>query len=1349
MKASASTPSVSYKDIGSLFGHASDSLESSYRELQHTFDEVMSITDPCVLASKGGRNNNDSTNNNNNNNGSIRRGRTPTPVANTTNGIRKDEGVVETSTSSTPKTPTNRREQQRRDLHDIGNGIETNGTGSDMDGKNRQQQHQEASSSMPLLFGCHDFSFTDGSCGPIGDGILLPDNDKQNEDVKSVASYSLSSILGPRKDSVPSKSRSTANTKCANKEMSNTPTKVKSTSGNTPSVVHPSPSGPFDESSAPPSLSKTKKTTPPTEDTNHGSDNDDDDIVTDNEGNGHEERKSNKEATHSSFLSDAESIVKNLFFGSSPPSKDPDTNTTTTEGNTNNNNNEKKSSNNNHNHLNRPTTQMRLVTRRKNHPNQGVGVDVAIQLSAESIRLQQEQQSSSMFLLVVSKIQSDSIFAGTDLQVGDVICSINGVSFWDGTTATAEATTTTTSHRGWGTTISRDPPPPTSSLETALSLLGDQKVQQVTIGFRRLNGEDDENDNFENDDNDDDCDEGSSVNKMGRETANGQKNGITVESVGRGAVDGRVATGAIYSSPSKPRRDRNVGGGLNGKESKYEDDDDDNSIVDAVMDPSSRPSIDKHPPHRGLWARALRLDRNKGKKSNQSNITPKKSNANAVTTPKSKESNRRITSIGSAMGMGRGRQSTAAQQGGQSPSHVPPSPKKETTKTNRGVGVEGSNRSVSPTSPPRKKGLQKDGGSATKSSHSISSHSRTSHSRSSQSQTSHSTSSDSRTCNSRLEDLRSKNQRLRANGQERIVEARKSLLSSQLDNGPSSSTSIASSLYDGQVSSDGRRGDASSNVEMTEGDDNDSSHSPEDLATQLRHDSERTRSSGGFEKERYGKKVRILEQPSLLSAYETTEQLSRPAYDTTMSSASDKLMDDGDYDDYDASTNNRGCVATGGVPNKSMGTSARASSLLRPGPEQPCPQSSTPDVNKEMRDPPAKLVEVSPDSISNIKEPRELSLLDDSSVSAMEYVGLRAMASAGETVAMAKQGQQELGGVKAKVVEMLRARIEQLKRNNMALAEEIARLRDEDSQKANILNSMQSRLVEAHALQRSLNAELELSKSRFSISTIQADNRQHEFFAEIEKLKSMSDSRTQGLKERVGALERANIRLATKLQKEERERDSMAKANFEMEGLKKKISDQAAALDAAVASKDELQARNQVLERALEKFKRGPDESSEQCHATEIAVCTARISFLEKQVETLKSELSKEISMAPDHWQQQRVLQPDTKDAWRQWEVLEKQPILRVKMESDSGGIGAQDDDLTGSTSDDSCVSDCSSVLVERILEIESALKSRAISLKTREMLQRRLVRTTQKLAARNVGADVSADVTEVGRPSI
>jgi hypothetical protein len=1257
--------------------------------------------------------------------------------------------------------------------------------------------------------------------------------DTVSEDAKSVTFSTLSSILGPSSTKVTvgpaalkgaihpsskSKSSTTKHDVVSHTSKMMTPIKLQrqqqTTTGSNTRVVEPSPSRPFDESPAPP-LSKQKApamtmtmTTPTTriiskidttltdedehtdtDDVGHEvqdskyTDDDEDDNGTDEDDDGtdHEDNdaghnnhnSNNNNKMHSSFLSDAESIVKNLFFSSFSPTKvdtaavgtpnqqkismkSIDTKKDTADNSTQ-KNATKGTKNKNHHHHRRYSTKTKLITRRKTHIKQSVGVDVVLRLSSdESVTSPQQnqkhqkenKQSSSIFLLVVSKIHSDSIFTETDLKVGDAICSINGVLFWDGTTTTRAATNEKDGYRGWGAN-SLNNTPPASILEKALSVLGDEKARKVTIAYRRLLGDDEEDDSEGDHDG-------------GQHTMSSRREGV-VESP-RHRLEG---TYSESHSPIKSNWDKKEGT-FHFEEKKCDIGDVDDAVAErvattsstsrhrtlvdgrgdvrnVVSTPSPGKSLDQPPtPHRGLWARALRLDRNRDKKFDD--VTPRKSNLNVGSTPTS----RRITSIGSALGRGRGRQRTSSQRKGQSASPVRSSPQKETAKTNRD-GVETTNESVTPmSSTQKKKKVTPEWGSFLKSSPSQSSHSRTSHSRKSQPSPSRSTeptisqrtekTSSPTPSNSRLEELRAKNHMLRATGHERIEESRKKLRSSEVGYAASSSTSVTSSLPSVHVSSTGW-GSTIRKVDTTKGEEYDSCHSPEDLATQLRYDVARTQKSGGNEKERSDEKVKVPRQHLLLPTYETTGQLARSVEDPAGSSPSNDLVDNYRDNGDNTLTNHQGYVdiVTGVVPEDSTGTSPRVLSCWQEGSEHAGHQSLISEVTEEMRDPPAKWVEVAPDSFTQINEHRNLALLDDNSVSSMEYVGFSTtvIATARETD-VTKQKQEELTYVNTKVVEMLRARIEQLKRNNMLLAEETKALRDEDFQKGSILTTMQSRLREAHERERSLNAELELSKSRFSISTIQADKRQQEFFAEIDKLKLVSDNRADVLKERIGALERTNRRLVTKLEDVERERDSMKKMQIEIEGLRKEVSDQAAALDATVASKNRLQDRNNDLQQELDEKKRGPCENSEQSHATEVAVCTARISFLEKQVETLKSELGTRDSMASGLSEQRPALQHDAGDAWRQLEDLEKQLNLRVQMESEAGSFESENNDLTGSTSDDSYDSDSSSVLVERILEIENALKTCEISMESREILQRRLLKTAQKLATLNISADVA-----------
>lgn len=894
----------------------------------------------------------------------------------------------------------------------------------------------------------------------------------------------------------------------------------------------------------------------------------------------------------------------------------------------------------------------RTLSRSKTHKQQEVGLDVSVLITKQWGPL-----------LVISDIAPNSLFAGTDLTVGDAILSVNGVSVNEA------------DKKVGGVRVRGRP-----SIERARSLLKNPKVKQVTVGYQILDGR--------------------------RSSVRGEN--VDDKSPNSTATAPSVGTSPHAASDAVQWIAHDADD--EGEEKKCDDDGNNCTAVQVKSGLNRRISTNtkeagaptrpdpvreqKNPPEQplGLWARALRRDRNKQRTDRG---TPDQS--------PNKRSTNRTTNVGSAVT----KKSRLAPQRGRSPllafafNHV------ESSNTNRGRREEKTpspNAAKTP-SPTKVQSKKQDP-------FSISSHSRRSQA---------TAEGDPSTPNFRLAELRARNHRLRTSAHERIVESKRRLDSSK----------------DETIRPPG--GPAIERVEIANIE-NASCDSPKDFATQLRHDVKRT--SEAVQKERYQEKVDVLKRQLLSTAYKTLDGFAGPETESTISPTSPDENEEQD-DNHGMSLHQKENPPTY-LPDLSAGVNSVGLSCWQASPGETCQDMSIVD---ESETPPTLEIRIAKESPPtnainprNIKEQRKVALLDESSVSRMEHTEAREWDTSAivtdRGTATCEDVHEETNQVNRKVTEKLRSKAEQLQRTNMLLTEEIQSLRSDDTRKASVLTTLKNRLIELYAREQSLKAELELSRSQFSICTIQADKRQHEFFSEIDNLKLSNDLKVESLNERIGSLERTNRRLLGKLQEAEKEWDKMQEIQSEMEQLTMKMAYQSAALDTASAANEELQTRNEVLKEEIEKYRGEKEENAEHNQAIEIAVCTARTSFLEQKVETLKHELRAALSAANESRQQARLFKAEAEGAWKLCDELEEKLNGATKLEIDARSPEILNHQQMENSCEGSCDSSSCSVLVERIRELENALMGEDLPLDERVSLGERLHQVVSRLTARDNTVD-------------
>jgi hypothetical protein len=213
--------------------------------------------------------------------------------------------------------------------------------------------------------------------------------------------------------------------------------------------------------------------------------------------------------------------------------------------------------------------------------------------------------------------------------------------------------------------------------------------------------------------------------------------------------------------------------------------------------------------------------------------------------------------------------------------------------------------------------------------------------------------------------------------------------------------------------------------------------------------------------------------------------------------------------------------------------------------------------------------------------------------------------------------QKELIRINRKVFEKLHGRIDRLKRNNIQLTDQIVSLRRENSDSLAKLLDVQSRLEKTCERERGYQSEIELLRSRYEMSIIQADKRQKELITSKEKSQKENDKVISDCLKQIASLESTN---QGQLQIADKERQEKYNDLFsQMERLEMKFSAQSTLLDTVMTANEELTTQNEEMEVEYQKHHHHNSSSNES--AVEIANCKARNTYLEKRVANLESQL--------------------------------------------------------------------------------------------------------------------------------
>ena len=253
---------------------------------------------------------------------------------------------------------------------------------------------------------------------------------------------------------------------------------------------------------------------------------------------------------------------------------------------------------------------------------------------------------------------------------------------------------------------------------------------------------------------------------------------------------------------------------------------------------------------------------------------------------------------------------------------------------------------------------------------------------------------------------------------------------------------------------------------------------------------------------------------------------------------------------------------------------------------------------------------------------RKLVLYDDSSWSTVEHVDDASQQRQRNTANTLDGHHQEITRLNRKVVDKLRSKVDLLKRSNMKLSEEIEVMRRTDMDKSAMLKNSTKKIHDMEELESSLKRELELCKSRYSVLTMQADKRQKELLKQIDKQKLLSNDRVEVLVGRISTLERLNRRLMTKAQAAAVDKSKMEEAEELIGRLKKKLSAQTVTVDHLMATNDELTSQKRDLEEKLQRVLNENEENSPDTVMAEVAICSARTAFLERQLEYYTEQLA-------------------------------------------------------------------------------------------------------------------------------
>ena len=211
--------------------------------------------------------------------------------------------------------------------------------------------------------------------------------------------------------------------------------------------------------------------------------------------------------------------------------------------------------------------------------------------------------------------------------------------------------------------------------------------------------------------------------------------------------------------------------------------------------------------------------------------------------------------------------------------------------------------------------------------------------------------------------------------------------------------------------------------------------------------------------------------------------------------------------------------------------------------------------------------------------------------------------------------QKELVRINRKVFDKLHGRIDRLKRSNIQLSDQIVSLRRENNNSSAKLSEVQSRSEKICKRERGYQSEIQLLRSRYEMSIIQADKRQKELITSKEKAQKENDEVISDYLEQIESLESAN---QGQLQIADKERQEKYKVLYsQLEQLETKFSAQSTLLDTVMTANEELTTQNEEMEVEYQKHYHSNSNGS----AVEIANCKSRNIYLEKRVANLESQL--------------------------------------------------------------------------------------------------------------------------------
>ncbi|KAL3917935.1 MAG: hypothetical protein SGILL_004480 [Bacillariaceae sp.] len=304
---------------------------------------------------------------------------------------------------------------------------------------------------------------------------------------------------------------------------------------------------------------------------------------------------------------------------------------------------------------------------------------------------------------------------------------------------------------------------------------------------------------------------------------------------------------------------------------------------------------------------------------------------------------------------------------------------------------------------------------------------------------------------------------------------------------------------------------------------------------------------------------------------------------------------------------------------------------------------------------------------------RSTALLDDASFSTLEF--LEAEAERRNTAHVLGEHHQELIRLNKKVADKLRSKVDLLKRNNMKLAEEVAVLRTEDARKSEMLSSWQQQMDIRKAEREEINKEIELYKSQLRICSLQSDKRQQELRSQLERQEKKANDRSDLLLKRIGILERSNRKLMAKLQNAEKNRDMKSDLRVEARQLRNKLASQAGTMESLLDANDDLTTKNLELEKKLNECRKQKEENSSEALVAEVAICSARTQFLERQMGCCKEQL-RVVKEEALHERQKRLLcQRELEDALMMLNDRAVEPKTAENASIDERNVSLQSND--------------------------------------------------------------------------